>query len=98
MARLRTGDITAAWDEIVDRLTDLGHPVPGYETPLEFASRTDDSLISLATNYSAAVYGNRNGMATEADLDIVEDWLRRRYESRQRVRAGLNPRSLFNSD
>ncbi len=98
LARLRTGDITAAWDEIVDRLTDLGHPVPGYETPLEFASRTDDSLISLATNYSAAVYGNRNGMATEADLDIVEDWLRRRYESRQRVRAGLNPRSLFNSD
>ena len=98
LARLRTGDITAAWDEIVDRLTDLGKPVPGYETPMEFAARTDDSLISLATNYSAAVYGNRNGMATEADLEIVEDWLRRRYEGSQRFRAGLNPRSLFNSD
>ena len=98
LARLRTGDITAVWDEIVDRLTDLGQPVPEYETPMEFATRADDSLISLATNYSAAVYGNRNGMATEADLEIVEDWLRHRYESTRRVRASLNPRSLFNSD
>ena len=96
--RIREGDITGAWDEIVDRLSDLGQPIPAHETPMEFARRTDDSLVSLATTYSAAVYGDRNGRATEADLDVVEDWLRRRYESGQRFRAKFNPRSLFKPD
>lgn len=98
LARLRQGDITAAWDEIVDRLTDLGQPVPAHETPMEFAHRTDDSLVSLATRYSAAVYGGRNGSASEIDLRVAEDWLRRRYESGPRTRAIFNPRSLFDRD
>ncbi len=98
LARLRDGDITAAWHEMVDRLADLGQPIPPQETPLEFASRTDESLVSLASNYSAAVYGGRNGMATSSDLEIIEDWLRRRYEGGQRIRAAFNPRSLLRSD
>ena len=51
------GDITAAWDEIVDRLADLGSPVPSHQTPLEFARATDRSLVPLASSYSATVYG-----------------------------------------
>lgn len=98
LAMLRQGDITAAWDEIVDRLTDLGQPVPAHETPMEFARRTDDSLVSLATRYSAAIYGGRNGYASESDLRIAEDWLRRRYESGQRTKAIFNPRSLLDRD
>ncbi len=98
MARIREGDITAAWDEIVDRLSDLGQPVPHNETPLEFAGKTDSSLVSLATRYSAAVYGGRNGTANESDLEVAEDWIKRRYEGSQRARAIFNPRSLLDRD
>jgi hypothetical protein len=65
---------------------------------MEFARRTDDSLVSLATRYSAAIYGGRNGYASESDLRIAEDWLRRRYESGQRTKAIFNPRSLLDRD
>jgi transglutaminase-like putative cysteine protease len=98
MAQLRQGDITAAWDEIVDRLTDLGQPVPPSETPMEFARRTDPSLMSLAVNYSATIYGDRQGMGTPRDLEVVEDWLRRRYEGGQRFKAAFSPRSLLRDD
>ncbi len=94
--RLREGDITAAWDEIVDRLTDLGSPVPAYQTPLEFAHATDRSLVPLASSYSAAIYGNRNGSAKESDLETVESWIKLRFEGGVRTKAIFNPRSLLN--
>ncbi len=95
MRRLREGDITAAWDEIVDRLADLGRPIPDHQTPLEFASATDRSLVPLASSYSAAVYGGRNGHGSERDLESVENWIRMRFESGARARAAVNPKSLF---
>ena len=95
LARLRHGDITAAWEEIVDRLTDLGQPVPAFLTPLEFAELADPSLVPLANSYSAAVYGGHSDMGLENDLLTVETWLQRRYESGERARAAFNPRSLF---
>jgi transglutaminase-like putative cysteine protease len=98
LMRLREGDITAAWDEIVDRLADLGSPVPPYQTPLEFARGTDRSLVPLASSYSAAIYGNRNGKADESDLDTVENWIKLRFEGGTRARAAFNPRSLFDRD
>jgi transglutaminase-like putative cysteine protease len=93
--RLREGDITAAWDEIVDRLTDLGSPVPAYQTPLEFARATDRSLVPLASSYSAAIYGNLNGSAKESDLETVESWIKLRFEGGRRTRAAFNPKSLL---
>jgi transglutaminase-like putative cysteine protease len=93
--RLRNGDITAAWDEIVDRLTDLGTPVPSYQTPIEFARATDRSLVPLATSYSAAIYGGHNGHGGVHDLDVIEDWIRLSYEGGVRARAVFNPRSLL---
>jgi transglutaminase-like putative cysteine protease len=95
LRRLREGDITAAWDEIVDRLNDLGRPIPEHQTPMEFAVGTDRSLVPLAASYSAAVYGERNGNGTERDLETVENWLRIRFESGERARAAINPKSLF---
>ncbi|MGC2240668.1 MAG: DUF3488 and transglutaminase-like domain-containing protein [Acidimicrobiia bacterium] len=95
LRKLREGDITAAWDEIVDRLTDLGEPVAGHQTPLEFARSRDRSLVPLATTYAAAVYGNRTGYGTEKDLEVVEQWLKLKFESGQRARAAFNPRSLI---
>ncbi len=95
LKRLRSGDITAAWDEIVDRLTDLGRPIPAHQTPLEFAAATDRSLVPLASTYSAAVYGERNGNGSEHDLTTVENWIRLRFESGARARAAVNPRSLL---
>jgi hypothetical protein len=96
--RLAEGDITAAWDEIVDRLTDLRSPVPAHQTPLEFARATDRSLVPLASSYSAAVYGSRTGLGEVTDLTQVESWLKLRYESRERTIAAFNPRSLLNRD
>ena len=96
--RLKEGDITAAWDEIVDRLADLGAPVPSHQTPLEFARATDGSLVPLASSYSATVYGNRQGQGHISDLTHVETWIKRSFEGRDRVLASLNPKSLIDRD
>jgi transglutaminase-like putative cysteine protease len=98
LRKLAEGDVTAAWDEIVDRLTDLRFPVPAHQTPLEFARATDRSLVPLASSYSAAVYGSRTGLGRVSDLTQVESWIRLRYESGERTMAAFNPRSLLNRD
>jgi hypothetical protein len=98
LRRLADGDITAAWDEIVDRLTDLRFPVPSHQTPLEFARGTDRSLVPLASSYSAAVYGSRNGLGQVSDLTQVESWIKLRYEGGERTMAAFNPRSLLNRE
>ncbi len=98
LKRLSEGDITAAWDEIVDRLADLRSPVPAHQTPLEFARATDRSLVPLASSYSAAIYGGRNGHGDVSDLDQVERWIKLRYESGERTVAAFNPKSLLDRD
>jgi len=95
LTRLRRGDVTAAWDEILDRLTDLGDPVPEVKTPMEVAREIDTALLSLAVGYSAAVYGSRNGSGKESDLLDVEGWLHSRYDGGRRLVALVNPRSLM---
>lgn len=94
LARVRNGDVTAAWDEIVDRLTDLGVDVKDSMTPVEVARSTNHSLLPLAHSYSATVYGGRTGQATETDLVDVEWWIDRTYEGKQRTRAAFSLRSL----
>ena len=95
---IRSGDITAAWDEIIDRLTDLGESVPPSKTPMELATETDPALLSLAVNYSAAIYGGRTGTAQDSDLLEVEGWINRRYDGVTRAKAAINPRSLIRRD
>lgn len=95
LKRVRAGDVTAIWEEIVDRLSDLREPVPASKTPIEFASETDDALLPLALDYSAAIYGGRAANATETDLLTVEHWLTKRYDTGRRVRAALSPKSFM---
>ncbi len=96
--RLHEGDVTAAWEEIVDRLTDLRTPVPAHQTPLEFARATAGDLVPLASSYSATVYGNRAGLGHVSDLTHAEIWIGRTYETWDRAVAVFNPRSLIDRE
>jgi len=95
LTRVRHGDITAAWDEIVDRLTDLGVPLPESLTPMELARATDRALMPLAMSYSSTVYGGRTGQARESDLIGVEWWIDRSYDGPDRARAAMSLKSLI---
>lgn len=95
LARIRQGDITAAWDEIVDRLEDLGEPMSSSMTPIEAARNTDNALVPLAVRYSSTVYGARQGQGQESDLFEAEWWIDRTYDGSRRARAALSPKSLF---
>jgi hypothetical protein len=64
--RLRTGDIRAAWDEIVARLDDLGTPPSPADTPVEVASKVDAVMAPLAVVYSRSLYGS--GVAATEEL------------------------------
>ena len=57
LKRLRSGDISAAWNEIVDELGDLGQPVPASATPIEAASRVSPLMAPLAEAYQEQIYG-----------------------------------------
>jgi hypothetical protein len=94
LTKVRNGDITAAWDEIVDRLTDLGVEVSPAMTPVEVATHTDRSLLPLALSYSATVYGGRLGQAKESDLVGAEWWIERTYQGSQRTLAAFSLRSF----
>ena len=95
LARLRNGDITAAWDEIIDRLADMGEPIDDSLTPLELARTTDSAMLPLAHGYSAAVYGGKRSGATEKDLITMEWWLQTRFDASRRLFGALNPKSLM---
>lgn len=95
MTRARDGDITALWDEIVDRLVDLRDPVTETMTPIEWASSKGSALLPLARGYAGAVYGDKRSALTEDQLRELEWWMQSRYDGRQRLVASINPRSLF---
>ena len=69
MKRLREGDVSAAWSEIVDRLADLGSPVPDHLTPVEVASQTTPLLVPLADHYGRSIFGPGGSLT----LERVED-------------------------
>ncbi|HUG07726.1 MAG TPA: DUF3488 and transglutaminase-like domain-containing protein [Acidimicrobiia bacterium] len=95
LSQVKNGDITAAWDEIVDRLVDLRVAVPPSSTPIELAHATDHALLPLAHNYSSTIYGGRGGQGRESDLIEVEWWIQRTYQGPERVRAAFSLRSLM---
>lgn len=57
LRRLDHGDIAAAWQEIVDRLSDLGDAPRRAATPAEIAGGTTPALVPLADVYTEATYG-----------------------------------------
>lgn len=60
LRRLRNGDVSAAWNEIIDELQDLGRPVPASATPLEAASAISPVMAPLAEAYQVQIYGPGN--------------------------------------
>jgi transglutaminase-like putative cysteine protease len=94
LAAIRTGNIDAAWDEIVDRLRDLGAPVPTSATPIEIATDHHEDLVPIATLYTAATYGGRPRGDGRAAFERADERITRRHGRWTRIGAGVQLRSL----
>ncbi|MGD2051385.1 MAG: DUF4129 domain-containing transglutaminase family protein [Acidimicrobiia bacterium] len=100
LRRLADGDITAAWEELVARLTDLGHPPNATLTPNELAAAVDPAMRPLASVYGRALYGPDGGVnpahvATARDsFDRTAAVLTSRFGPGQRFLAWYRPGSL----
>jgi hypothetical protein len=97
--KLAKGDITAAWVDITDRLSDLGEHLDPAATPLETAVGLDDAFVPLAQTYGDSLYGEKAATsavierATDAHLR-AEQHLTTRYSRTQRLAALYRPTRL----
>jgi len=99
---LSAGDVSGAWREIVDRLSDLGDEPPAAATPAEVAANTDDALLPLARVYGESIYGPPQGRAFDLNrvvvatrsLEDTEGRLSGRYSPARRLAAWYRLRSL----
>jgi transglutaminase-like putative cysteine protease len=82
LTRLKEGDIAAAWEDITDRLADLGDPVRSSATPIETAESVDESLLPLAYTYGASLYGEHESTTT-----VIENASRAHAQAVQHVTA-----------
>ena len=96
--RLRRGDITAAWEDIVLRLDDLGVRFSAASTPAEVAEGVSVNMVPLADVYGKSVYGRGNGSVSTEDISISEasllqtrDQLTENATLRNRFRATYVP-------
>lgn len=94
LQRIRQGDVEAAWQEIVDRLTDLGNDPDPSETPLEIARHESADLLPLARLYSASAYGRQSRVQCIDEFGRAEDALRRRYDKRRWRVSWIRPDSF----
>jgi transglutaminase-like putative cysteine protease len=97
--RLANGDIAAAWDDITERLSDLGERVNAAATPLELADSIDNAFVPLATSYGDALYGEKESSTAVIDRATqahsrAEQHLTTRYSKPQRLRAVYRPTRL----
>jgi len=99
---LSTGDVSAAWREMVDRLSDLGDEPSPAATPVEVAAATDPAMVPLARAYGETIYGRPVGRAFDLSpvvvatrsLDDTEGRLSGRYSRLRRFAAWYRLRSL----
>ena len=93
MRRLAEGDISAAWEEIVVRLTDFGEEPNAAATPTELAATVDAAMKPLASVYSRSVYGSSDQLSEEqADtarqsMYLTSDRFVMRYSALERFRS-----------
>ena len=97
LARLKQGDIGAAWAEITDRLADLGHQLDPSRTPRETAISIDRALLPLAYRLSADVYGERIAEDREVVFREAEARIKRDLSRWQWWWASVQVRSLIRS-
>ncbi|GMQ94501.1 MAG: DUF3488 and transglutaminase-like domain-containing protein [Acidimicrobiia bacterium] len=69
--RLARGDIAAAWEDITERLADLGDPLDPAATPMQAAQQIDGDFVPLARTYGEALYGDY--VASMAVIDRATD-------------------------
>ena len=99
---LSTGDVSGAWREIVDRLSDLGDEPPAAATPVEVAAATDAAMLPLARVYGESIYGPPLGRAFDLEhvvaatrsLEDTEGRLAGRYSRARRLASWYRLRSL----
>jgi transglutaminase-like putative cysteine protease len=103
MKRLESGDITAAWEDIVARLSDLGERPSPAATPRELAASVDGSMLPLAVVYGRSVYGPE-GSIEESHIETAtrsladtRSILADRYGLGQRLVAAYRPTSIIPS-
>jgi len=101
LTRLRTGDVSAAWKEITQQLSDLGATPDPSKTAAEIAAEIDTAMEPLAGVYAEAVYGptatlppQRIEIAEQSFVD-TERALEGRYSPGQRLLARYRLRSLL---
>jgi hypothetical protein len=100
LRRLANGDISAAWEDITDRLADLGEPFDAAATPLEAAESVDDAFVPLARTYGQALYGEYESTtavverATDAHTRAVQH-MATRYSPVERVIAAFRPTRML---
>jgi hypothetical protein len=93
MRRLSEGDISAAWEEIVVRLTDLSEEPDPSSTPDEVAARVDPAMVPLAAAYTRSVYGSTDTISDEQvdvarrSMDLTGERLTTRYSAMERTRS-----------
>ncbi len=100
MKRLESGDISAAWEDIVARLTDLGEAPSPAATPRQIAQSVDHAMMPLATVYGRSIYGPADAVdsrhintATES-LDQTRARLMTRHSVGKRLIAAYRPASI----
>lgn len=95
LARLRHGDISAAWEEITVRLTDLGEPMMASVTPLELANEKGAELHSLALLVTASVSeGSVRGDVSRAFAE-ADAWVGARSTRGRRFLGWFAPRRFL---
>jgi len=101
MRRLTDGDISAAWEEIVVRLSDLGEGPHPASTPIEVAAKVDAAMAPLATVYSRSVYGSYavapddQVETARRSMEATSERLATRYSAMERLRSQYRLRSLL---
>jgi hypothetical protein len=100
MHRLASGDIAAAWSEIVDHLDDLGMRTEATSTPREVAGEVAEVMVPLADAYGSSLYGDPGqqtggAVATAArSLEETKQTLAVRFALGRRLAAHYRLRSL----
>jgi hypothetical protein len=101
MRRLESGDISAAWEDITHRLSDLGEPINPAWTPREVAHDYDSAMVPLAVVYGKSVYGDgaepsaHDVEAATSSLDHTRTRMTTRYSSGKRLVAWYRPGELL---
>ncbi len=100
MRRLSKGDVSAAWEEIVVRLTDLAEEPDPAATPDEVAARVDGVMVPLAAVYTRSVYGSTGSVSEEQvdvarrSMELTSRQLAARYSRIERTRSHYRLGSL----